>query len=532
LSGFCLVEKYKIYIMDINGLIQLASQYHQQENFQQAEIIYKEILRLNPSDFHILNYLGNVIQDLHRYDEATSCYQKAIQIQQSYAGSYFNLGSVFEELGQTDKAIYYYQEAIKYDPQFVGSYNNLGNVYRKIGQEDKAIPYFEKAIGVNPNFWGSYYNLGEVFQNKGQIDEAISLFQKALQLNPKHIASLNNLGNCLKEKGLFNEAIICCQTAIQIQPDYAEPRFNRSLLLLLLGNYVEGLKEYEWRWKIKDSFSYQRKFSQPLWQRTDIRGLTILLHAEQGLGDVIQFIRYAPYVAQLGAKVIVECHKELKSLLKNVEGIQQVISQGEELLPFDVHCPIASLPLIFKTNPKNIPAKIPYIQLDSILVKTWQNKLRSDHSKLNIGFVWAGNPKHNNDRNHSIPFSYFLALEKFTDITFYSLQKGKASEQSKNLSVGIKFVDLTEELNDFSDTAALIENLDLVITVDTSVAHLTGALGKPVWTLLPFAPDWRWMLDREDSPWYPTMRLFRQPAPGDWKSVMEKVSEELQKLVL
>jgi hypothetical protein len=257
-----------------------------------------------------------------------------------------------------------------------------------------------------------------------------------------------------------------------------------------------------------------------------------LLHAEQGLGDVIQFVRYIPYVAQLGTKVIIECHKELKSLLKNVEGIQQVISQGEELPSFDVHCPIASLPLIFNTIQDNIPTNIPYIYVESMSVNKWKNKLENDNSKLNIGLVWAGNPKHKNDRNRSIPLSGFLPLMKFTNITFYSLQKGTASEQSKNLPIRMKLVDLTKEINDFADTAALIENLDLVITVDTAVAHLTGALGKPVWVLLPFAPDWRWMLNREDSPWYPTIRLFRQPSLGDWDSVISRITKELQKETL
>ena len=299
------------------------------------------------------------------------------------------------------------------------------------------------------------------------------------------------------------------------------------MLLLLLGNYEEGLKGYEWRWRIKDPIPYQRNFSQPLWQRTDIKGLTILLHAEQGLGDVIQFVRYVPFVAQLGSKVVIECHKELKSLLKDVEGVQQVISQGEELPLFDVHCPIASLPLIFNTTPYNISAKIPYIYLDPILVGRWKNKLLNDNSKLRIGLVWAGNPKHKNDKNRSIPLSYFVALEKLSDITFYSLQKGEASKEAKNLPVGMKFVDLTEEIHDFSDTSALIECLDLTISVDTSVAHLAGAMGKPIWTLLPYKPDWRWMLGKEDSPWYPTMRLFRQPSPGDWESVITRVKDEL-----
>ncbi len=551
--------------MDINELIQLAFKYRQQGNFLQAESTFKEILEIDPSNFHILNYLGNVLQDLKKYDEAIDCYQKAIQINPIFAASYYHLGSTFEEINQYEVAIFYYQEAIKYDPNFCGSYNNLGNIFKRLNQEDKSIQYFEKAIKINPKFWGSYYNLAELLQNKGHINEAIFLYKKALQINPTHIASLNNLGKCLKDKGRIDDAIDCYQKAIQIQPDhamsffnlgvcyekkfefdsalfnykiaiqfqpdYVEAHFNLALLLLLLGNYGEGLKEYEWRLKLKDTIFFQRKFTHPRWQTSNIGRYTILVYAEQGLGDVIQFIRYIPYVAKAVSYVIIECPNSLKSLLKNIEGVNKVISHGEEIPNFDFQCPIASLPFLFNTTLNNIPAEIPYIYVNPKLIIEWRNKLQNNSLKFKIGLVWAGNPKHQNDKNRSIPLSLFSPLFELSNIDFYSLQKGKGSEQIKHLELGSNLIDLTDDINDFLDTAALIENLDLVITVDTAVAHLAGALGKPVWTLLPFLPDWRWMLNRDDSPWYPTMRLFRQPSYGDWKSVIEKVKKELEKLL-
>ena len=271
------------------------------------------------------------------------------------------------------------------------------------------------------------------------------------------------------------------------------------------------------------------RFSQPICDGSDIAGLTILIYVEQGVGDAIQFIRYVPLVTQACDKVIIECHRDLSALFQNIEGVKQVMVQGEPLPNFDIQCPLLSLPSVFNTTLKNIPSRVPYISLDSVLVQKWKDRVQHDDSKLRIGLVWSGSPKYKNDRNRSCSLADFAPFSKFADITFYSLQKGKASEQAKNPPEGMKLIDCSEDLNDFTDTAALIENLDLVISVDTAVAHLAGAIGNPVWTLLPFAPDWRWMLNREDSPWYPTMRLFRQPSPRDWESVIDSILRELYK---
>jgi hypothetical protein len=323
---------------------------------------------------------------------------------------------------------------------------------------------------------------------------------------------------------------------LELFPNHPEVHYNISQAFLLSGNFKDGFKEYEWRFKVHDYFKYcflrPSDFSQPLWNGSNIEGATILVYSEQGFGDAIQFSRYIPFVSKLGARVIFQCHNELSSLLKSLEGVEQFIVQGEPLPYFEVQCPLLTLPLVFNTTLENIPTKVPYLSVNSTLIQKWQDKMQGDNSKLKVGLVWQGNPKHNNDMNRSIPFNYFSVFTQLSDITFYSLQKDKGSEQLKNLPIGMKFVDLTEEINDFSDTAALIENLDLTISVDTSVAHLAGALGKSVWTLIPYKKsDWRWMINREDSPWYPTMRLFRQPQRGDWNSVMERVSEELQKLI-
>jgi len=268
-----------------------------------------------------------------------------------------------------------------------------------------------------------------------------------------------------------------------------------------------------------------------LWNGSDLTGKTILLHNEQGMGDTMQFVRYAPMVAERGAKIILECQKELISLMRDVKGLSQVVVQGDPLPQFDVHCPLLSLPLVFGTNIGNIPAKVPYIRADSLLVKKWGERIRSDKPIIKVGLVWAGRPGHRKDRYRSLALAEFAPLIGIRGATFYSLQKGTGAVQAKTPPEGMELIDYMDEVGDFSDTAALIENLDLVVSVDTSVAHLAGAMGKPVWTLHAFPPDWRWLLDREDSPWYPTMKLFRQQSPGDWNSVIAALARELRSLI-
>jgi len=304
-----------------------------------------------------------------------------------------------------------------------------------------------------------------------------------------------------------------------------------SLALLLTGNFREGWREYEWRWETKYLISSRRTFPQRLWDGSDIKGLTILLHAEQGFGDTIQFIRYAPLVARRGAKIIFECPKELISLLRSVEGIEEVIVRGETLPEFNLHCPLLSLPLAFDTTLETIPAMIPYITNDPTYTEKWKNKIDWADSRFRIGLAWAGNPGFKQNRYRNCELENFLPLTQLPRVIFYSLQKGEEAKEAKHPPGGMKIIDLTEDIHDFSDTAAFIENIDLVISIDTAVTHLAGAMGRPVWTLLPFSPEWRWMLNREDSPWYPTMRLFRQSSHGDWESVISLVEKNLSELL-
>jgi len=368
--------------------------------------------------------------------------------------------------------------------------------------------------------------MGLILQEKGLFDEAEEYYQKALQINPYHEYTYNNLGALFKENGQLDKAMQCYRKALQLNPHNAEIHFGYSLAFLLSGNFQEGFKEYEWRWRTSKFIPYHRDYSQPAWDGSDIKGKTIAIHAEQGFGDTIQFVRYTSLIAARGAKILLICQNHLASLFKNVEGVHQVIGEDEELPSFDFHCPLLSLPLLCKTTLDTIPAKVPYIAVEPRLVQQWKEKLHD--RKLRIGLSWAGNPQNERDHLRSCPLSIFSPLSQLDDIVFYSLQKEIYNKTVNHAETFL--IDLTEEIKDFADTAAIIESLDLVISVDTAVVHLAGALGKPIRILIPYSPDWRWMLDRKDSPWYPSMRLFRQPSFGDWESVIADIKDELLKI--
>lgn len=532
---------------------------------------YKRAIDLNPGVAVAYNNLGNVLQEKSQFDEAISCYEKAVQLDPNLTMAYgnlakayyssgiifmekgqtdhaidcfmkslhlnpddhdvhYNLGVLYQKRGDVDKAMNCYEEIIRRNPLHANTLNAIGSVLQEEGKIDEAEGYYRKALQINTNMPEALNNLGTVLKERGQTDESELLYSKALQVNPEFVAALNNLGTLLREKGQLEDAEMFYKRAIDIVPDFTEAHWNRAFTNLLAGNFSEGWKEYEWRWKIQDH--YLPSLSQPLWDGSDIRGRTILLHAEQGLGDTIQFIRYAPLVASMGAKVIVVCQKELSRIVQTVENIGHVVAYGDALPYFEIHCPLMRLPMIFQTTLETIPVKIPYMSAAPSLVAQWKQRIRNDSSMFKIGLAWAGRPTHVDDRNRSCPLELLLPLIKLDNITLYSLQKGSVARQIENLPRGVKIIDYVQMLHDFYDTAALIENLDLVITVDTALAHLTGALGKSVWTLLRYAPDWRWLLNREDSPWYPTMRLFRQQSPGDWKGVVERVTGSIKEIEL
>jgi hypothetical protein len=337
---------------------------------------------------------------------------------------------------------------------------------------------------------------------------------------------MHNLGNLFLAQNRIDEAIQAYRTA-GANTVFPEAAYSESMALLLKGDFANGLPKYEHRWALKLAGLQPDDFASPLWQGEELTGRTILLYSEQGLGDTLQFARYAPAVAKRGAKVVLYVHPPLRDLLSSLPGIDRVVSLNEPMPPHDLHCPLLSLPLAFKTDLDSIPATIPYIEAPLGKADLWRNKLAC-HTGLKIGIVCSGSTQHHNDHNRSIPLTAYKPLAEAAGAPLYLIQKEVRSDDEITLASSPEFISLASEINDFSDTAAIIANLDLVIAVDTSIVHLVGAMGKPVWTLLAFPPDWRWMLDRADSPWYPTMRLFRQPAAGNWSAVLAQVTQELR----
>lgn len=389
------------------------------------------------------------------------------------------------------------------------------------GQYQQALQLYDDAVSRWPNLALLWNNRGTTLLELARHAEAAESYRRALQLAPELHDARVALASCLQSLGYLSEAQAACDIVLQAVPDHAEAHWNQALLLLLQGNYAMGWQEYEWRWKKRRFTSPQRQFMQPQWQGEPLTGKTILIHAEQGFGDTLQFCRYLPFLAASASQVVFECHPQLTALMETLSPGLTIVAMGQPLPPFDCHLPLMSLPRLFGTTLETIPASVPYLQPPAGRLPFWQSVLPERSGKLRVGLCWAG--KTYPDPGRSIPAAMLAPLAACMAASFVSLQVGEVSAQP-----AIDLLDLTMLVQDFADTAALVTQLDLVITIDTAVAHLAGALGIETWLLLPAAPDWRWLLKRTDSPWYPTLRLFRQQQPGNWAEVLERVAAALQ----
>jgi Tfp pilus assembly protein PilF len=474
--------------------------------------------------------LANEHYTAGRLAEAESVCRLILSVRTQHADALNLLGAIAGRSGRLDLATNFVRQALAASPDNPGYHFHLGTLLKAQGDLDQAIACYQRALALRPDYVQAYNNLANAWMGKGQIEHAIDCFQRALALHPRYAEAHNNLGALLADQCRWDQAIACFRAAIAINPSIGSAHHNLANVLLRLGDFSEGWMQYEWRWGCPGC-PVRREFVQPACTGSPDAGQAILLTCEQGLGDTIQFIRYVPMVAERCRRVVVECPAELLSLLRGAPGIAETVQQGNPLPAFDAHCSLASLPGIFGTTLRSIPATVPYLAPDPTRVAAWSARLGAD-PRLKVGLAWAGRAEHWNDRNRSVALAVLAPLASVPGILFLSLQKGPASQQAAAPPPGMELVDHTADLHDFADTAALVANLDLVISVDTAIVHLAGALAKPVWTLLPFCPDWRWLLDRSDSPWYPTMRLFRQSAAGDWASVMNLVAGELrQRLV-
>jgi Flp pilus assembly protein TadD len=505
--------------------IATAIAHHQAGRLHEAEAGYRQILGQQPEQPDALHLLGVLASQVGQHQAALELIARAISLNPRAAEYHGNLGVALGELGRTGEAIAAYQRAIALQPNAAQYHNNLGSALRKEGRLDEAVTSYHQALYLRPDYADPHYNLANIYKDVGKFDEAAARYRHALALRPDWLVAYNNLGNALCAAGRFDEATTVSRQALAKLPQSPLAHWNFGLMLLRHGDLENGLPEYEWRWQARELRLKTRNFVQPRWDGSDLAGRRILLHAEQGFGDTIQFIRYVPMVRARGGKIIVAAQPELTPLLQCVEGVEQWIPTANGFGDFDVHCPLASLPGVMKTTAATIPAMPGYLQVNEELRLAWQEQVAAEPG-LKVGIAWAGGPSHPHDRERSMRLAQLRPLAEVPGVTVISLQKGAASKQSVE---GIKVIDWTEEIEDFADTAALIANLDLVISVDTAVAHLAGAMGKPVWVLLAMVPDWRWMLDRQDSPWYPTMRLWRQKRWNDWQAPVAAAAEALAK---
>ncbi|MCR4376890.1 MAG: tetratricopeptide repeat protein [Rhodospirillales bacterium] len=489
----------------------------------EAANAYRASLEASPEQVLAHFNLGNVLAKMGNGTGAVAAYNQVLARQSEHIDALNNKGLTLKDMGRLGEAEAVLRDAVRVNPKSDQSWANLGLLLRFQHRPDDALEAYEKALVLNPSSIKTLNNVAVLHRWEGRLDEAEAICRGILQNSPDVIETLNNLGDILQAQGRVEEARAAFERVLEIDPNHPEGHHNLAVLLLLCGEFKAGWAHYEWRWLAKEFPSERRNFPQPLWTGEALAGKRILLYVEQGLGDAIQFVRYAPLVQRRGGHVIVECPNSLKRLFQSVDGVHDVhdvIARGDALPDFDVQCPFLSLPSLLSPTADDIPTKIPYLFPPQQTQQKWC-PLLSDIKDFKVGLVWAGSPHHTNDRERSIPLEQLAVLAKVPGCTFINLQIGDSAKQLADVDWPI--MDMTQHVEDYADTAALVSELDLVITVDTSVAHVAGALGKPVWVMLPHAPDWRWLREREDSPWYPSMKLFRQSKRRDWPGVVARV---------
>ena len=506
---------------------------------QDALASYERVIALKPNQAKAHYNRAITLHDLGRLEDALASFGRAVALDPNYAEAHCGQGITLRDLRRPEEALASFGRAIAIKPDYAEACYDQGIALRDLGRPEDAIACYDKAITLKPDYAEPYNNRGSALYELRRLEEALASFDRAITLKPDYAEAYDNRGLVLLEFRRLREALASFERAVALKPDYPEAHCNLATCHLMLGNYAEGWAQYEWRWGVRALRGTGRDLGAPLWLgREDLKGRTILLHAEQGLGDVLQFCRYVPRVAALGAKVVLEVYAGLERLLGSLEGVDQIVIRGgPPPPPHDFQTPLMSLPLALGAGPDGELG--PYLSADPEQAAAWALRL-AQNDGLRIGLCWAGGARPDQpfanavDKRRSLPLEAFAPLADVPGLRIYSLQKGPPAARLAEVQAsgwsGPSVIDLTAELKDFADTAALAANLDLVITCDTSMAHLVGGLGKPVWILNRYDACWRWLADRDDSPWHPSARLFRQTAPGAWGSVIEDVKRELLSL--
>lgn len=515
------------------ALSNLGNALRSQGRLEEAENCYRRVLAIQPDDADSLNNLGAVLHRQGQQQEAETCFAQVLVLVSDHAEAHNNLANSLQVQGKTDSALEHYHRAIALKPDYAEAYSNLGSALQVRGDLDGAAAAYARALVLRPDLPDAHSNLGTLYSLQARMTEAAACFQQALARRPDYPEALNNLGNVLQWDDRVDEAVAAYDRAIALRPNFAGAHMNLGMALLSAGHFQRGWREYEWRWASEQFAHARRPFPQPQWCGEPAAGRTILVHAEQGFGDTLQFCRFAPLLAERGLRVILEVQRPLVRLLGRLAGIERVVAHGDELPPFDLHCPLLSLPAALGTSLDTIPAAAPYLTVSPEAAEAWHDRVeQAAGGMLKVGLVWAGSARTYSqdlaavDRRRSIAWDRLEPLLGCAGVRFFCLQKDGARPPA---SSGI--VDFMGDVGDFADTAALVANLDLLISVDTAMVHLAGGLGRPAWVLNRFDSCWRWLRDRDDSPWYPTARLFRQPQAGDWDSVLQRVYSTLARAV-
>jgi len=526
-------------------LADLANALQQAGDYQEATRYLQRAISLRPNFPQALVNLGNAYLALGQHASAIGALRQAIDLQPGLAEAYYNLGTALGTVGQVDEAIAAYQQAIAWKPSLAQAHSNLGNLLQLKNLDEQALLCYQRALACQPNYPEALTNMGNALVHLGRLDQAVEVHRKAIQQRELFPEAHYNLGVAHLDQMRVPEAIAAFRRAIELRPDYPEAHNNLSMLLLLSGDYVDGWQEYEWRWKVPGFPSPTRHFPQPVWTGgpPPDGANTILIHAEQGLGDTIQFVRYLPLVRKLGWRIVMECIVTQERLLSGSAeslGIDQIMTRIEDapieqadaaLPPFDAHIPLLSVPRalgVFDPADPAIP-RAPYLKADEELVARFREEpLLAANGAFKVGLIWAGRPTHRADAKRSMPLAELAPLA-MNGVRLYSLQFGAAADQMLKAPREMGLTDLTPLIHNFADTAACLTQLDLLIAVDTAAVHLAGALGLPAWAMIAFVPDFRWVLGRNDTPWYSSVRLYRQQRVGDWSGVVRTVASDLEK---